>query len=319
MENIYDIVIIGGGPAGLTAGIYASRARMKTVLLEKMACGGQLLVADTIENFPGFPDGAKGPMLAEWMAKQADHFGLKVETEEASRIVKGGKGSFSIELSDGRTMETRAVIIATGAKWNTLDVPGEFELSSRGVSYCATCDGPLFRGKDVVVVGGGDTALEDALFLAKFANKVTIIHRKDRLRAAKILQERAFANNKIKMELESTCVEIVGKNKVEAVKLKNIRTGKESLIKTGGVFILIGLTPNSDVVKGTVELDDKGYILCDDHMKTSVDGIFACGDVRKKLLRQVVTATGDGATAATSAEHYVDRLKGTEYPRLDSK
>jgi thioredoxin reductase (NADPH) len=317
MDASYDIVIIGGGPAGLTAGIYASRARMKAVLLEKMVCGGQALTTDTIENFPGFPDGIKGPELAAWMTKQAEHFCLEIRTAEVSKLIlkEEKAGPFVVELADGHTLKAVSIILATGAKWNTLNVPGENELLSRGVSYCATCDGPLFRGKDVVVIGGGDTALEDALFLAKFANSVTIVHRRDRLRATKILQERAIANKKIEMCLESVCVEIIGKNKVESVKIKDINTNKEKTLKADGVFVLIGLKANSDIVKGLVKTDEHGYVICDDDMKTSVDGIFACGDVRKKLLRQVVTATGDGATAATSAEHYVERLKGMEYPR----
>ncbi|MCX5686895.1 MAG: thioredoxin-disulfide reductase [Candidatus Omnitrophica bacterium] len=315
MENIYDIVIIGGGPSGLTAGIYASRARMKTLLIEKMECGGQALVCDTIENFPGFPGGIKGPDLADWMSKQAGRFGLEIKTVEAKRIIpkESEKEPFSIELSEGPALKASAVVIATGAKWNKLKVPGEKELSGRGVSYCATCDGPLFKGKDVVVVGGGDTALEDAIFLTKFANKVTIVHRRDKLRAAKILQERAFASKKIEMCLGAVCTGISGKARVEAVLVKSVKTGEEKTLKADGVFVMIGLSPNSDIVKGLVDLCPKGYIKTDEEMKTSVDGIFACGDVRMKMLRQVVTATGDGAIAATSAEHYVERLKGTEY------
>lgn len=317
MNIPYDIIIIGGGPAGLTAGLYSCRARMKTLLIEKMACGGQILITDTIENFPGFPEGIKGPDLSEWMLKQAQHFGLNVKTGEVKSVTppKGDKALFGIELDGGEKLEALSVIIATGARWNSLNVPGEKELTGRGVSYCATCDGPLFRGKDVVVVGGGDTALEDALFLTKFAGKVTIVHRRDKLRATKILQERALANKKIELCLNSVAVEILGKNKVEAIAVKDVNTGKPKEIKADGVFVLIGLSPNSDIVKGLVKTDEKGYIISDDDMKTSVEGIFACGDVRKKLLRQVVTAAGDGATAAFSAEHYVEKLKGTEYPR----
>ena len=317
VEKIYDIAIIGGGPAGMTAGIYSSRARMNTILIEKTMCGGQVLIADTIENFPGFPEGIKGPELAGWMEKQAARFGLGIKLAEARKILpkKDEKDVFTIELSEGGSIKTQAIIIATGAKWNSLNVPGEKELSGRGVSYCATCDGPLFRNKDLVVIGGGDTALEDALFLTKFANKVTIVHRRDRLRATKILQERALANKKIEMCLSSTCLEILGKSKVEGVKVKDVNTGSEKTIKADGVFVLIGLTPNSDIVKGLIDLCPKGYVISDADMKTSVSGIFACGDVRMKMLRQVVTATGDGAIAATSAEHYVDRLQGREYPR----
>ena len=315
MRDVYDIVIIGGGPSGLTAGIYACRSRMKALVVERMACGGQVLIADTIENFPGFPDGIKGAELAEWMSKQAEHFGLKTETAEAEGIVmkKSEKEPFTVKLSDDRELPALSLIVSTGAKWNCLNVPGEKELTGRGVSYCATCDGPLFKGKDVVVVGGGDTALEDAIFLTKFAASVTIVHRRDRLRATRILQERASANKKINFVLNSVVTQIAGDKKVGAVKVRDVTSAGERELKADGVFVLIGITPNSEVVKGVVGLDEKGYVICDDDMRTSVDGIFACGDVRKKLLRQVVTACGDGATAAFSAEKYVERVKGVEY------
>lgn len=315
MGDIYDLAIIGGGPAGLTAAIYSCRARMKTILIEKMACGGQILIADMIENFPAFPDGIKGPALADLMLKQAEHFGLKTETGEAKQILlkKGEKEPFIIEIGSGKKLSALSLIIATGARWNSLGIPGEAKLTGRGVSYCATCDGPLFKNKDVVVVGGGDTALEDALFLTRFAGKVTIVHRRDRLRATKILQERALSNKKIELCLSSVATEVTGENKVEGLRVKDVNTGEAKEIKASGVFVLIGVTPNSDVVKGIVRADEKGYVICDDDMRTSVNGIFACGDVRKKLFRQVVTATGDGATAAFSAQNYVDCLKGTEY------
>ena len=310
MKNVYEIVIIGGGPSGLTAGLYAARARMKAVLVEKMLCGGQVLVADTIENFPGFPNGVKGPELAEWIFKQAEHAGLESRIGEVKKIIpkKDKADAFGLELADGVELKASALIVATGARWNALNIPGEKELCGRGVSYCATCDGPLFKGKDIVVVGGGDTALEDAIFLTKFANKVTIVHRRDKLRAAKILQERARANKKIHFQLDSIAVAIKGSAKVEAIEIKDVHSGKTSQLKTEGVFVLIGITPNSGLVSGIVKTDDKGYIITDNEMRTSVDGLFACGDVRKKLLRQVVTAAGDGATAAFSAEHYVEGL-----------
>ena len=280
-----------------------------------MACGGQILLADTVENFPGFPHGVKGPELADWILKQAEHFGLKTEVVEAEKIIskQGGKEPFSLKLSDGRTLQALSLIIATGAHWNALNIPGEKELTGRGVSYCATCDGPLFREKEVVVVGGGDTALEDAIFLTKFAKFVTIVHRRNKLRAAKILQERAAANKKIELCLNSVAMEIEGKIKVEGIKIKDVTTGKVKSLRSDGIFVLIGLTPNSEIVKGIVKTDEKGYVIADDDMRTSVEGIFACGDVRKKLLRQVVTATGDGAAAAFSAQHYVERLKDIEY------
>lgn len=315
METVYDITIIGGGPAGLTAGIYAVRARMKTLLLEKVACGGQMLTTDIIENFPGFSCGTKGEELADLMLKQAEAFGLEISTREATKISLKNETSdhFIVELDEGDTVKTLSIIIASGAKWNALGVPGEDKLKGRGVSYCATCDGPLFKGKDVVVVGGGDTALGDAIFLARFADKVTVIHRRDRLRATQILQERAFANKKIEFCLKSVVTEITGNNKVEGITIKNTVSSKEKTLNCDGVFVLIGLSPNSDNLKGILKLDEKGYIATDDDMRTSVDGIFACGDVRHKSLRQIVTAAGEGATAAVSAEHYVERIKGIEY------
>ncbi|MFH1189737.1 MAG: thioredoxin-disulfide reductase [Candidatus Omnitrophota bacterium] len=315
MPEIYDIAIIGGGPAGLTAGLYASRARMKTVLIERMVCGGQMLITDTIENFPGFPGGIKGPELADWMFKQAGRFGLEVKSLEAKGLVLKDKESdpFLVGLTDEAKLEALSVIISTGATWNSLGIPGEKELTGRGVSYCATCDGPIFKGKDVAVIGGGDTALEDALFLAKFAAKVTIIHRRDRFRGTKILQERILANHKIEVRFNSVAVAVTGERKCEALEIKDVNTGAAGSIKASGVFVLIGMAPNSGIFKPVIKTDDKGYILCDDDMKTSASGIFACGDVRCKSLRQVVTAAGDGATAAFSAQHYVERLKGVEY------
>lgn len=315
MSDIYDLVIIGGGPAGLTAGLYSARARMKTLLLEKTFCGGQMLIADHIENYPGFKAGHKGPDLAEAMLQQAEQFGLQVKTAEAIQVThkKGEKESFVIILNDREEVRALSLIIATGAKWNALKIPGEEKLLGRGVSFCATCDGPLFRNKDVVVIGGGDTAVGEAMFLAKFASSVTVIHRRDKLRATKILQERAKANPRVKFQMNSAPLEILGTNTVEGIRIKDVATGHESIIKTSGVFVLIGLKPNSEPFGHLVKLDDNGYVVADDDMKTSVEGIFVCGDVRQKTLRQVVTAAGDGATAAVSAEHYVDRLKGTEY------
>ncbi|MDP3790509.1 MAG: thioredoxin-disulfide reductase [Candidatus Omnitrophota bacterium] len=315
MVDIHDIVIVGGGPAGLTAGIYASRARMNTLLLEKIACGGQILTADVIENFPGFPCGTNGPDLADFMLKQAEHFGLVISTREVAKILPKSSQSdpFLIKTVEGDDIKALSVIISTGADWNALGVPGEDKLRGRGVSYCATCDGPLFRNKEVVVVGGGDTALGEAIYLTRFASKVTVIHRRDALRATRILQERAFANKKMELCLKSVVTEIVGTSRVEGVKVKNTATSEEKTIRTDGVFVLIGLSPNSGMFKDLLKLDEKGYIISDEDMKTSIDGIFACGDVRSKPLRQVVTATGEGATAAVSAQHYVEKLKGTDY------
>jgi thioredoxin reductase (NADPH) len=315
MDNVYDIVIIGGGPAGLTAGIYSARARMKVLLLEKMICGGQVLIADLIENFPGFPSGTKGPELADLMLKQAQAVGLEILTRDVDKVTlkRSEKDPFVIHTAEGDTFQALSIVVSTGANWNALGVLGEDKLRGRGVSYCATCDGPLFKNRDIVVVGGGDTALGDAIFLTRFANKVTVVHRRDKLRATRIIQERAFANKKIEFCLKSVVTEIIGSAKVEGVKVKDVSTGDEKVIKADGVFVLIGLSPNSGIFKGLLEFNEKGYIKSDEDMRTSVDGIFACGDVRKKSLRQIVTAAGEGAAAAVSAEHYVERLKGTAY------
>ncbi len=315
MSDVYDSIIIGGGPAGLTAGIYSARARMKTLLLEKMICGGQVLTADLIENFPGFPRGTNGPELADLMLKQAEAVGLEISTRDVKKIIlkKNEKDPFIIETAEGDIFKALSVIISTGANWNALGVPGEERLRGRGVSYCAACDGPLFKNKDIVVVGGGDTALGEAIFLTRFANRVTVVHRRDKLRAARIIQERALMNKKIELCLNSVVTEITGNAKVEGIKVKNVSTNEEKTLKADGVFVLIGLSPNSGVFKGLLKLDEKGYIVSDEDMRASVDGIFACGDVRKKPLRQIVTAAGEGATAAVSAGHYVEKLKGVEY------
>lgn len=315
MTGIYDVIIIGGGPAGLTTGMYAARARMKALLLEKLVCGGQILMADLVENFPGFPRGTKGPELADLMLKQAEAFGLEILIRNADKIVlkKNEKEPFVVGTVEGDTFKTLSIIIATGANWSSLCVPGEDKLKGRGVSYCATCDGPLFKNKNVVVVGGGDTALGEAIFLTRFANKVTVVHRRDRLRAAQIIQERAKQNKKIELCLKSIVTEIVGSSKVEGVKVKDVSTAEEKIIKADGVFVLIGLLPASNIVKGLLKLDEKGYVESNEEMRTLVNGIFVCGDVRKKPLRQVVTATGEGAIAAVSAENYVEHIKGIEY------
>lgn len=315
MESHYDIIIVGGGPAGLTAALYCCRARMKTLLVEKLACGGQVLIADTIENFPGFPHGTTGPALAESFQKQAEGCGLKIEYAEVTGVIPGkGPGQHvTVEFAGGKTAAAAAVIVATGADWNKLGIPGEKELTGRGVSYCATCDGPLFKDKEVVVVGGGDTAIGEGVFLTKFAHKVTVVHRRDRLRATKIIQERAAENKRIAFCLNAVPVEVVGKHKVEGLRVRDVKTGDEKTIAADAVFVLIGLSPNSALVKYIVKTDEKGCVVTDEGMRTSVEGIFACGDIRKKTLRQVVTAAGDGATAAFAAEAYVDGLKGMGY------
>src|SRR3989338_8291829 len=237
-DEMFDVVIIGGGPAGLTAGLYASRARVKALLLEKGLAGGQVLITDLVENFPGFPDGVAGPDLADHFLKQAKRAGLEIKEAEAKKIVLE-KGRFKVIIDGLKELKALSIIIATGANWSSLGVPGEEELRGRGVSYCATCDGPLFKGKEIVVVGGGDTAVGEAIFLTRFASKVTIVHRRDKLRAVKILQERALSNKKIEVAWNSVIAKIKGSSKVEGVTLKDVKTGKESDIKADGVFGLL--------------------------------------------------------------------------------
>lgn len=305
----YDVIVIGGGPAGLTAGIYASRARLKTLLLEKMMPGGQILTSPLLENYPGFSAGVAGPKVIDEMVKQAVNFGLEIKTGDVTKIED--KGAEKAVSADGCQAEygVSAVIFAMGASYSKLNVPGEEKLSGRGVSYCATCDGPLFRNKEVVVVGGGDTAIEEALHLAHFCSKVSVVHRRNELRATKILQERAFAEKKINIVWDSVVTEILGTLRVEGVMAKNVKTGEQKIVPSQGVFPAVGFTPHTEIAKGLVETDDKGYIITDDNMAASRAGFFAAGDCRKKLLRQFVTACGDGATAAFAAQKYIEGLK----------
>ncbi|MGZ3597533.1 MAG: thioredoxin-disulfide reductase [Syntrophales bacterium] len=313
---MYDIVIIGGGPAGLTAGIYASRASLRTLLIEGASSVSQITVTDIIENYPGMPEGIGGFDLVERFKKQALQFGLEIASEDVIGIAKtrwDNTEGWKV-TSAGRDYEALAVIVATGAYWRKLGVPGEDVFIGKGVSYCATCDGPLYRNRDVVVIGGGDAAVQEAIFLTNFARKVTIVHRRNRLRAAKALEKRAFANNKIDFAWNSVVEEISGGNVVEKVKIRDVMSpyiGRE--IPVHGVFIFIGLTPKTEMVRGILDLDDAGYIVVDRDMQTSAKGIFAGGDCIRKLLRQVITACGDGATAAVSAQHYVEELKGESY------
>ncbi len=303
-----DLMIIGGGPAGLTAGIYASRARLKTLLLEKALPGGQILSSPLVENYPGLTEGISGAKMIEEMAGQARRFGTEIKTETVVSVENSGDKGKTVKTGTG-SYKAIAVIFAMGAAYSKLNVPGEDKLSGRGVSYCATCDGPLFKNKEVVVVGGGDTAIDEALFLTKFCAKVNIVHRRDELRATKILQERAFANEKIGIVWNSVVTEILGAGKVESVMLKDVKTGKETLFATSGVFLAVGFSPNTEVARGLVSTDEKGYIITNDDMETSREGLFAAGDCRKKLLRQVISACGDGATAAFAAQKYIEGLK----------
>jgi len=301
---VYDAVIIGGGPAGLTAGIYVKRAMLTAVLLEKMGVGGQIIVTDLVENFPGFQE-ISGAELAGKFEQHAQKFGLETKSlVEVTNIEDRGKTKF-VKTSDGE-FETKTVIITTGTTPKKLGAKGELELIGRGVSYCATCDGFFFRDKTVVVVGGGDSAITEAIYLTKMAKKVIVVHRRDQLRAEKINQEHAFANPKISFVWDSVVEEIAGKHIVEKVMVRNVKTKAVSEIKTDGVFIYVGLIPNTGFAD--VKKDEWGFIITDDCRETSVKGIFAAGDCRVTPLRQIATAVGDGAIAAVSAERYIEGL-----------
>jgi thioredoxin reductase (NADPH) len=311
----YDIIIIGGGPAGLTAGIYAARAKMKTLLIESTFSPSLITTTDMVENYPGFPGGIDGFGLVERFKEQALSFGLVTLQDDITEVQAAASNISSGWFVIGsQEYHTRAVIVASGAAYAKLGVPGEKEFAGRGVSYCATCDAPFFRDRTIVVVGGGDTALQEALFLTKFATRVTVVHRRDSLRATAILQERAFANERLDFAWSSVVTEILGDKTVTAVRLKNLKSGRVDDLATDGVFIFAGYIPNSGLVDGLVARDDDGYIIVDDRMQSSQPGIFACGDCTRKLLRQVVTACGDGATAAFAAELFVEEHKGTLYP-----
>jgi thioredoxin reductase (NADPH) len=300
----YEVIIIGGGPAGLTAGLYTSRARLKTLLIENGLVGGQMTTTELIENYPGFPQGVTGDDLSRLMEEQAKRFGLEIINDEIVEVKFDG-GEKRIKTG-GANYTGEALIICTGAEYRKLGVPGEQGFTGRGVSFCATCDGAFFRDQKVVVVGGGDSALTEALFLTKFVRELTIIHRRDALRATKIYQERAFANPKINFLWNSVVQEVKGDKVVQSVLARNVKTGEVTEVKTDGVFMFVGLEPRTQFLRGFIELDQGGYVLTNENCEASVKGVFAAGDCRKKLLRQVATAVGDGATAAFAAEKYLE-------------
>ena len=304
-ETDYDLVIIGGGPAGLTAGIYAARARMNVLLLEKTVPGGQILVTDWIENYSGFPEGISGFDLAEKMKTQAEELGLKIETAEVHSLNLAGKVK-EIILKD-RSITSKSLIIASGASPRNLGI-GEDKFIGKGISFCATCDAPFFKDKTVVAIGGGDTAVQEAVFLTKFAKKVYLVHRRDQLRAEKILQERAFENDKIEIIWDSVATGLEGFFGVESVKIKNVKTNEEKTLKADGCFIWVGILPNTEFLNESLKTDETGFIQADKNMQTSVSGVFAVGDVRDTPLRQISTAVGDGAMATVSAEHYIENF-----------
>ncbi|MFH1623826.1 MAG: thioredoxin-disulfide reductase [Pseudomonadota bacterium] len=304
----YDVIIVGGGPAGLTAGLYTSRSRLKSLLIEKMVVGGQVATTPWVENYPGFTDGIAGLELVQHMEEQAKRFGLEIATGDIQGVSVGENNLKQVKLSD-RELSSMTLIIASGARPHELGVEGEGEFRGKGVSYCATCDGPFFQGLDLAVIGGGNSAVEEGVFLTKYAKKVYIIHRRDKLRADAIAQERAFSNEKIEFVWDTVLHKIEGGQTVNAVEVRNVKTNAISRLGVGGVFLYVGLEPNTEFLKGLMALDDRGFIITDDHMKTSTPGIFAAGDVRVKLLRQIATAVGDGATAAFSAEKYIEDMK----------
>ena len=300
----YEVVIIGGGPAGLTAGLYTSRARLHTLLIENALFGGQMTTTETIDNYPGFPEGVTGDELSRLMEEQAKRFGMETVSGEVVEVKL--EGDHKVVRTDESTYHCEALIVCTGAEYRKLEVPGEKEFAGKGVSYCATCDAAFFKDSQIVVVGGGDSALTEALFLTKFVKELTIIHRRDALRATKIYQEKALSNPKIKFLWNSVVKEIKGDTVVRAVVVKNVKTGEVKEFPTDGAFLFVGLLPRTQFLKGLVQTDEAGYIITNDHCETSVNGIFAAGDCRKKLLRQIATGVGDGATAAFAVEKYLE-------------
>lgn len=303
MNKEYELIIVGGGPAGLTAGIYASRARLHSLLIEKGIMGGLITNADLVENYPGFPHGISGIEIGQLMYEQAVNYGLETITAEVTGIELDG--DLKTIHTDQGDLKARAVIIAGGSELSKLDVPGEERLTGRGVSYCATCDGAFFRDKKVAVVGGGDAAITEALHLTKFASRVTVIHRRDQLRASKIVEEKAFAEPKMEFLWDTVVEEIRGDKLVEGLKLRNVKTGEIYSLEIDGVFIYVGINPNTSYLKDILRLDEAGYIPVNEFGETELAGVFAAGDICHNSVRQVVTAAGDGATAALSAERFV--------------
>ena len=306
----YKVIIIGSGPAGLTAALYAARANLNPVVVKGLQPGGLIATTDEVENYPGFPDAINGFDLAEKMEKQAERFGTTY-LDGIVEAVAFDRRPFEITMDSGDTHTGDTVIIATGASPRKLGVPGEDTLANRGVSYCAVCDGFFFRNKRIVVVGGGNSAVEEGLFLTRFASEVYVVHRRDSLRADPVIQERAFSNPKMKFVWNTVATEVVGNGKVEGIRLKHIDTGQEEVFPTDAVFPYIGHLPNTGIFKGKVKMDEGGYILTDGRTRTSVPGVFACGDVVDHIYRQAITAAGEGCQAAMEASWFLDNLEAT--------
>ncbi len=307
-DTDYDLVIIGAGPAGLTAGLYAGRAKLSVLVLEKAAPGGQILVSDWIENYPGFPEGISGADLMAEMLAQAKRFGVEIRTSDVVSL-DVAEPVKQVQVSD-TTLTAKSVIIATGASPRKLGVPGEDQYYGQGVSTCATCDAPFFKDSVVAAVGGGDTAVQESIFVTKFAKKVYLIHRRDQLRATRVLQDRAFENEKIEILWDSVVTEIKGGDAgVEGVTVKNVKTGDSRDLSVDGCFMWVGVVPNTAFAEGAVDRTDAGFILADQRMQTSAPGVYAAGDARDTPLRQVATAVGDGAIAAFEAANYIETLE----------
>ena len=304
--NHVKVLVLGSGPAGLSAALYAARAELAPVVLTGMQLGGQAALTYTIENYPGFPEGVGGAQLGELFQKQAEHFGAKVEFDSAS-VVDLSQRPFKVTTDSGE-YTADSLIISTGADPNKLKVPGEGELTGRGVSYCATCDGWFFKDKKVVIVGGGDSALEEGLFITRYASAVTIIHRREELRASPLLQKRAMEHPKVNFIWNTVVTEAIGTDKLEALKLKNVKTGEETIFETDGLFIFIGHTPNTQMFQGQLEMSDLGYIIVNDKMETSVEGVYAAGEAADPHFRQVITSAGMGAAAAIQATHFLEAV-----------
>ncbi|MBC8332056.1 MAG: thioredoxin-disulfide reductase [Anaerolineae bacterium] len=303
-KKIHKMLIIGSGPAGLAGALYASRANLEPVIFTGMQLGGQVSTTHIVENYPGFPEGIGGPELVEAFQKQAERFGTRVEFDQVTDI-DFSQRPFKVTTYSGEYY-AETLLLSTGANPRHLEIPGEVEFTGRGVSYCATCDGHFFQEKNVIVVGGGDSALEEGLFLTRFAKTVTIVHRRDELRAGKLLQERAFNNPKVSFIWDSALTEIVGEGIVQSVKVKNLKTGEENEMPTEGVFIFIGHIPNTELYIGKLEMDDQGYVVVDKYMQTSIPGVYAAGEVADSHFRQVITSAGMGAAAAMQAIHYLE-------------
>lgn len=306
--DILDLVIVGAGPAGLTAGIYASRGRLNTVILERNMAGGQIALTELVENYPGFPEGISGFDLSEKMKSQAVQFGAELrEIQTVTSLRREPDGCYSV-VTDQGALRAKSVILAPGVEARRSGIPGEAEFIGRGVSWCATCDGPLYRGRTVAVVGGGDSAVEEGMFLAKFADKVYLVHRRDELRAAPIAQERCFASPKFEFVWDCVPRRIDGSQGVEALEVENVKTKEVRKLPVDGVFMYIGQLPNTTWLKDIVDLDDQGYIVTDDHLRTRLPGVFACGDAHVTPIKQIAMAVGEGALAAMQAQRYLDAL-----------